>query len=294
LSNEGHLDVKSSGGGDVHSRVMNLNCIVFFSLALVAARLNAAEPTAALPSNPTDTLPALTNGQRWELVFQDEFNSAQIDTNKWEIMGDARRRDDWWLKENSFLDGKGNLVIRTKQTPERRSSGCVRTKGKFEHAFGYWVARMQLQKQPGHWTAFWLMSDKVFKVGNAGRDGTEIDICEFPYLDGRYEINLHWDGYGREHRNAGQKIKAPGITEGFHTFALWWTPTEYIFYCDGKEQWRTSAGGVCQQPLYAKFSVEIGTWAGDLKQAKLPDQFLVDYVRVYDAVGTTNPPAKRD
>jgi hypothetical protein len=30
-------------------------------------------------------------------------------------------------------------------------------------------------------------------------------------------------------------------------------------------------------------SDEIGDWGGDITQAKLPDQFLVDYVRVYDS-----------
>ena len=261
-----------------------------FAQIIAAISIRAAD---ALLDTTTVFLPALTNGQQWQLAWHDEFNAAQIDTNKWEIMGDSKRRDDWWLKEDSYLDGKGSLVIRTKQEGERRSSGCVRTKGKFEHAFGFWVARVQLQKQPGHWTAFWLMSDNVFKVGNNGRDGTEIDVCEFPYLDGRYEMNMHWDGYGRAHKSVGKKATVPAITNGFHTFALWWTPTEYIFYCDGKETWRTTEGGVSQQPEYIKFSAEIGTWAGDLKQAKLPDHFLVDWVRVYDAVATTNTVTKQ-
>ncbi len=42
--------------------------------------------------------------------------------------------------------------------------------------------------------------------------------------------------------------------------------------------------GVCQVPLYVKLSDEIGDWAGDVARAKLPDEFLVDYVRVYDVV----------
>jgi hypothetical protein len=37
-------------------------------------------------------------------------------------------------------------------------------------------------------------------------------------------------------------------------------------------------------PLYIKLSDEIGTWAGDIKTVSLPDEFLVDYVRVYDLV----------
>jgi hypothetical protein len=36
--------------------------------------------------------------------------------------------------------------------------------------------------------------------------------------------------------------------------------------------------------LYIKLSDEIGDWAGDISKAKLPDRFLVDYVRVYDTV----------
>ncbi len=37
-------------------------------------------------------------------------------------------------------------------------------------------------------------------------------------------------------------------------------------------------------PLYIKVSDEVGKWAGDIKKVNLPDEFLVDYVRVYDLV----------
>ncbi len=38
----------------------------------------------------------------------------------------------------------------------------------------------------------------------------------------------------------------PELTEGFHEYGLLWTPEEYVFYVDGKEVWRTQAGGVSQ------------------------------------------------
>ena len=79
-------------------------------------------------------------------------------------------------------------------------------------------------------------------------------------------------------------VKVPGVMEGWHTFGLLWLPDEYVFYVDGKETWRSKAGGVCQVPLYIMLSDEIGKWAGDITKAKLPDRFLVDYVRVYDLV----------
>ena len=95
---------------------------------------------------------------------------------------------------------------------------------------------------------------------------------------------IHWDGYGKEHRSEGTQVEVPGISQGWHTYALWWAEDTYIFYADGQEIWRSEAGGICTQPLYIKLSDEIGDWAGDIKKAALPDRFMVDYVRVYDLV----------
>jgi beta-glucanase (GH16 family) len=107
---------------------------------------------------------------------------------------------------------------------------------------------------------------------------------EKPWLDDRVQHALHWDGYGEAHRSKGEVATVPGVMDGFHTFALFWKAEEYVFFVDGKETWRTAAGGVCQVPLYIKLSDEIGKWGGDITMAKLPDRFLVDYVRVYDLV----------
>jgi alpha-L-arabinofuranosidase len=230
----------------------------------------------------TDYLPALSQGKQWKLAWCDEFDGTALDTNKWEVIGDSPRRDAYWLKEDSYLDGHGLCVLRTKKDGDRYSSGAIRTLGKFEHRYGYWVARMKLPRQPGHWPAFWLMCKGVNTIGNEGRDGTEIDIVEVPWRDGTITCNLHWDGYGKEHKSAGSKTKMPELLEGFHTYSLLWTPTEYVVYVDGKEVWRSSAGGVSQVPEYIKLTEEIGPWGGDIKNAALPDYCYVDYVRVYD------------
>ncbi|NLH44427.1 MAG: family 16 glycosylhydrolase [Planctomycetes bacterium] len=232
-------------------------------------------------------LPQLAEGKTWKLAWNDEFNGSEVDQSKWELCGDWKRRDGFWVKEDSYLDGQGNLILRTKKDGDRYTCGAVRTKGKFEHRYGYWVCRCKFPKEQGHWPAFWLYTDGVGKVGDAGRDGTEIDIMEKPWREDRITQNLHWDGYGKEHRSDGTKFSFPGVSEGFHTFGLHWTPEEYVFYIDGKETWRTRAGGVSQVPEYAKLTEEIGDWGGDIKKANLPDHFTVDYVRVYDAVDAT-------
>jgi len=239
-------------------------------------------------------MPQLPEGKKWKLAWSDEFSGERIDESRWEVLGDWRRRDGFWVKEDSFLDGKGNLILRTKKDGNRYTCGAVRTKNKFEHKFGYWVARCKFPKQQGHWPAFWLHIGSVVKVGNEGRDGTEIDIMEKPWLEDKITQNLHWDGYGREHKHAGKTSTIPGLSDGFHTFGLLWTPDEYVFYVDGKVTWRTSAGGVSQVPEYIKLTEEIGKWGGDITKAQLPDYFLVDYVRVYDVVDKDEADSRRD
>jgi len=76
----------------------------------------------------------------------------------------------------------------------------------------------------------------------------------------------------------------PGLYEGFHTYACLWTPDEYVFYVDGKETWRTSAGGVCQVSSYLKITAEAAEWAGHAQDADLPDYLIVDYVKVYNCL----------
>ena len=119
------------------------------------------------------------------------------------------------------------------------------------------------------------------KVGNQGRDGTEIDIMEKPWRTDRIQHALHWDGYGKHHKSVGKKVTVQGVSKGWHTFGLHWKPDEYVFYIDGRETWRTNAGGVSQVKSYIKLTEEIGKWGGAIKKANLPDHFLVDYVRVF-------------
>jgi len=260
--------------------------ILYAVLCVFANTLSAASPKTNEARKALQFMPTLAPGKTWRLIWSDEFNGTEIDQSKWEILGDWQRKGGYWVKEDAYLDGDGNLVLRTKKDGDRYTSGAVRTKGRFEHRFGYWVARCKFPEQQGHWPAFWLFANPgVGTVGNEGRDGTEIDIMEkfWPAQD-IISQNLHWDGYGADHKHAGKDTIIPGVSEGWHTFGLHWKTDEYVFYVDGQETWRTSAGGVSQVPQYAKLTEEIAAWAGDIGKAQLPDFFTVDYVRVYDTV----------
>ncbi len=241
-----------------------------------------ALPALCQTESPKPFLPPAPAGKEWKLLWHDEFDGTVLDETKWTRLGDWKRRDGFWVKEDAYLSGKGTLLLCTKKDGERFTCGALDTKEKFEHAFGYYVTRVKLPKQPGHWPAFWLQTTNMTKVGDGGLDGTEIDIVEIPWRDGKITMNLHWDGYGKDHKSSGTSMTMPELTEGFHEYGLLWTPEEYVFYVDGKEVWRTQAGEVSQVPEFIRLTEEIGDWAGDIRKAALPDYFEVDYVRVYE------------
>jgi beta-glucanase (GH16 family) len=258
---------------------MNMRSLM--SVALAGCVLMSPPLSFAQADTAKEFLPPLPEGKTWKLVWQDEFEGSQLDETKWNRLGDSKGQDGWWVKEDAYLSGHGTLLLRTKKDGDRYTCGAVNTRNKFEPTFGFFVAQCKMPKQPGHWPAFWMMSDGVNTVGNDGRDGTEIDIMEMPWRNGKVTFNLHWDGYGKDHKTAGTNTTITPILEGFHDFALLWTPEEYTFFVDGQIVWRTKAGGVSQAPEFLKLTEEIGRWGGDITKATLPDYFEVDYVRVY-------------
>jgi len=237
------------------------------------------------------------------LTFSDEFDgSGKPDPNKWQSENYNRRDnpegpDGWWDETYVKLDGRGHLVLSVAPIANRNrdddaydfASGMVSTKGLFEQRYGYFEARAKLPRQTGWWSAFWLFSESAHDVDGSGRDGTEIDIMEGVGKSDRVVHALHWDGRAKKHQGGDKRFNVSGLRDGFHTYGLKWSPTEYIFYVDGEETWRTDIGGVSQVPAYVKLTGEISTldwatgedWAGPIDPKSYPDEFIIDYVRVW-------------
>ena len=229
-------------------------------------------------------------GKNYTLSFEDNFEGNDLDETKWERCPEWKRQDlnNYWDNSMSYLDGEGNLIIGMSydERADRFLSGGVRSKGKFEQAYGYFEIRCTVNTVPGYWTAFWLMGDSVVDETKGGKNGTEIDIMETAYLErGEVQNTLNWDGYGYRHKASGNVTDIDVYDGKYHTFSLLWTEKEYVFYIDGKESWRTDAAealGTCEVPLFVKISSETGSWTGIPNPDDLPDKMLVDYVRVYE------------
>ena len=235
-------------------------------------------------------LPLLAKGEHWKLFWSDEFDGSTLDENKWEKLGDWPRRAGYWDKSTVFLDGQGHLIIETRQDESGKYlTGGIRSQGKFEHTYGYYEIRCKFPQREGHWSDFWLFArpsifsnGNVHKVGNEGRDGTEVDIFEFQPGKVTDEMRhaINWDAetnYGQEHLTT---YKTRKFRKGFYKIGLDWQPETYDFYVEGHKVWSTSKGGVAQVPHFIKVSSEVFLPQPNFKSDKL----VVDYVRVYTKV----------
>ena len=163
-------------------------------------------------------------------------------------------------------------------------AGIITTDNHFSTTYGYFECRARLTRTKGIWPAFWLLSRTNKDYSRPETHGAEIDIFEY-YSHSKSDSvahGLHWGGYGVTHRVEGPVWGALGKGEdGYHTFGFEWTPTSYTTYVDGKKTYHGDQL-ISHVPEYILLSVEVdAAVAGPLNRADLPDQFVVDYVRVY-------------
>jgi len=193
----------------------------------------------------------------------------------------------------------------------------------FEQAFGHYEARVKFPAINATWGAFWLMYSQGSQQRGirSARIGSEIDLIETAANPTRsFNAASHWNGYTYDHGNPTNHLFGTGaanrnrninwlpgaepmqhigdIYDGeWHTFAVSWTPTDYIFYVNDIEwarrsrpetyQWGGSTdpnvdqgwgwggligphmlddprhfAGVAENPNYIKLSVEAADWSG--------------------------------
>lgn len=241
---------------------------------------------------PEETDRVTIDGTVYYQTFEDEFSGSELDSSKWEHCPEWRRGGGvYWNNDDAFLDGNGNLVLQVSygESPDGTEknihrTGAVRTRSKFDQTYGYYEIRCRFGDLGGVWSAFWLMPYEML-IDGTGNDGAEIDIYESPfYSTDAINYAIHWDGYGIEHQSLAQGVQIDGLYYGYHTYALKWTDTEYVFYVDGQEFWRvTDPKAISHEKLYMKVTAEGGAWAGNLPGAGILPAVVseTDYVRAY-------------
>jgi len=217
----------------------------------------------------------------YKLFWEDNFKGNQLDPKKWAVRGVGPRAlgfvspkavkvEDGFLKLSALQKGDSILI------------GAVGTQGLLMTKYGYFECRAQLQKSPGVWAAFWIQSPDISKGEDPAVYGAEIDIFEFFKKLGLDIVshNVHW-AYGPNQKTTrGMQSYLKGVSEGFHTFALEWTPEKYTFFIDGYKFYEVTLG-ISRIEEYLILSMELPSEKNDLRNTVYPDVFIVDYVKVY-------------
>lgn len=259
----------------------------------------------------------------WKLDFADEFDNEEFFYKHWQAQDGMRRAAlNTSSKDHVFLKD-GNLVLRTSWDAETYGgvwrTGFINTStgGSFTHGadyegysttYGYFEARCILpDTEDGIWSAFWMMPDAGEMDYKDGTKGAEIDIMESLYGHSIGEKNvtghaLHAYNGDKITTDGSRKYRIPNMFTEFHTYGVEWNETEYVFYIDGYETWRTKHKGKgknikpSQVNEFLKLTSEVrGTSESDgkggynitanTKNDKTKNyDFVIDYVRVYKKV----------
>jgi beta-glucanase (GH16 family) len=234
------------------------------------------------PMTPTRFTPADLG---YELVWEDDFDGTALDPNKWEVRGVGPRALGFVSPEAVKVEN-GYLKLSAFKKDSRILLGAVGTQNHFMTRYGFFECRAQLQKSPGIWGAFWIQSPDIAKGEDPAKFGAEIDIMEFFKKLGPDIVshNVHW-AYGPHQQSThGMQSYRKGVSDGFHTFAVEWTPEKYVFFVDGYKYYEVTIG-ISHIEEYLILSMEIPSDQKDLRGTVFPDVFSVDYVKVYKRKG---------
>lgn len=253
----------------------------------------------------------------YSLVWADEFNGGALDTSKWgydlgdgcpDLCGWGNSELQYYRSQNVTVEG-GHLVLTARQESyggKQFTSGKVVTRDKHSFLYGRMEMRAKLPSGGGMWPAFWMMpQDDVY--GGWAASG-EIDIMESANQMDFIGGTLHFGGSFPQNTSTGGTY-APGNTDfsdGFRVYAIEWEPDVMRWYVDDvlystktSNQWFTNAApgnprAPFDQAFYLILNAAVGgNYTGCTSpgcvSASLPQEFRIDYVRVYADIDNALP-----
>jgi beta-glucanase (GH16 family) len=258
-----------------------------------------------------DLLPGGPGRPGWKLVWSDEFDTdGAPDPKKWTYEeGFVRNGEKQFYtvdrRENARVE-KGNLVIEGRKehytspkpgpggkphTAEYTSASLTTAKSA-SFTYGRIEARAKIPHGRGTWPALWMLGINIGQVGwpKCG----EIDILENVGFDpDGIHTTVHTEAYNHPKKTQkGKRTERPKPYDAFHVYAIEWTKEKIDFYFDEEKvftfenEGKGEATWPFDKPQYLILNFAIGgAWGGQkgIDETIFPQQFLIDYVRVYEA-----------
>lgn len=248
-----------------------------------------------------------TEEAEWELVWQDEFDGDEINMDNWTFdhpeNGRYNQEIQSYTEDNAWIeDGKLVIEAREEQITEPNgetynyTSSKLITQGKQSWQYGRFEIMAKLPEGQGMWPAIWMMPEDEPFYGTWPVGG-EIDIMELlGHEPHKVHQNIH---YGEPHGDAPNSytLREGTFADDFHEFALEWEPGEIRWYIDDElvhtaNDWfskhpsnadQFAYPAPFDQPFHLILNISVGGgWPGNPDDTTpLPQQMLVDYVRVY-------------
>lgn len=216
------------------------------------------------------------NGNKYELLFYDNFDGNKLNTKLWKHRTDnkhwsVQRADNVELKNGHLV-----LLLKKEKAEDKNYTGSgIISKETFQ--YGYYEARLKIPSGAGWHTSFWLMrhNDTTAEI--------EIDILENDSKHpNTYEIAFHT--YPGGHKSIfGKSVKTPNMTEEFVLLGCEYTP-EYVKYYRNNEQVKFLDISEYKHGPVNIWLTSIASWLGGTKQVddtKLPGKAIIDYVKFY-------------
>jgi len=247
---------------------------------------------------PGEYPPFSTNSQSWKLVWSDEFKSPGLpDQSKWDYeVGFVRNHESQYYTrqrtENARVE-HGKLIIECRKEAFQALDGklaqytSASLTSRPSWLYGRIEMRAKIPRGKGVWPAFWTLGADRAQVGWP-RCG-EIDIMEFVGKDPNHiHGTVHYPVDGK-HESDGGKWEAASPYDGFHVYAVEWYPDRIDFFFDHQNYHTTplskageGAGNPFRKPhnLLVNFALG-GAWGGQIDDANLPQQYVIEYIRVY-------------
>ncbi len=242
---------------------------------------------------------------KWVLTFAQEFDGkagTAPDRKVWSRdtggggFGNNELQSCTDGNKNSFLDGKGNLILearKEKTTGEDNvtrdySSARLKTSATFTQTYGRIEARMKMPKGKGIWPAFWMLGADIAEVSwpKCG----EIDIMEFlGHETGTVHGTIHGPGYSGGSPVSAAFVADKPLSDGFHVYAVEWEPEQIRWYLNDKLYHTATPNDigtndwVYNKPFFIILNLAVGgNWPGNPDdKTTFPQQLVVDYVRAY-------------
>jgi len=263
------------------------------------------------------TAVSTARADEWKLVWSDEFNESGLpNPARWNYEFGLLRNNERQFytrarPENARVED-GKLIIEARKerwddpaaaqagragARGRRSRGSAEftsasltTQGKAAWSHGRIEVRAKLPAARGTWPAIWTLGTNIHQAGWPACG--EIDIMEFVGFDpGVIHANIHTRKYNHVAKTGkGDHISIPDASEAFHVYAVEWDAEKMDFFVDEHKYftYRNEGSGAAAWPYdkeqYLILNLAIGgDWGGQkgIDDSRFPQQFVIDYVRVY-------------